>query len=152
MSSDEVVKLEKSWNVSIRRMFNLPWATHCYLVEPISDQPHVRTLLARRFLTFVQAIRRSKKSAIRSLLRVIEFDTRSATGNSLKSILLKTKFDDIKQLKSSDVKAMYRDAPASEQYRVGFIKEIIAVKNNILEMADFSAEELDDILLHLCVS
>ena len=152
LSSKEVVKLEKSWNVSIRRMFNLPRETHCYLVEPISDQPHVRTLLARRFLTFIQAIRRSKKCAIRSLLRVIQYDTRSVTGNNLRSILRKTKVEDVKNLKSSDVTGKYRDAPASEQYRVGFIKEIIAVRNNILEMADFSAEEIDDILLHLCVS
>ena len=104
------------------------------------------------FLTFVQAIRRSKKCAIRSLLRVIQYDTMSVTGNNLRGILLKTEVGDIKQLKSSDVIIKYRETPASEQFRVGFIKEIIEVKNNNFEVKDFSAEEIDDILQHLCVS
>ena len=28
-SVKEVVKLEKTWNVSVRGMLNLPWETHC---------------------------------------------------------------------------------------------------------------------------
>ena len=45
--SKEVVQLEKSWNVSVRRAYNLPWQAHCYLVEAVSDEPHLRTVLAR---------------------------------------------------------------------------------------------------------
>ena len=47
LSAKEVVKLEKTWNVSIRRMFNLPRETHCYLIEELGDQEHVQTLLAK---------------------------------------------------------------------------------------------------------
>ena len=66
LSSKEAAKLEKSWNVSIRRMFNLPRETHCYLIESVSNQEHVRTLLAKRFLNFVQSIRTSKKHVLRN--------------------------------------------------------------------------------------
>ena len=61
LSSKEVLSLEKSWNVSLRRMFELPRETNCYLIEGVSEQDHVKTLLAKRFLNFVQAIRTSKK-------------------------------------------------------------------------------------------
>ena len=54
LRSVEVTKLEKSWNVSVRRTFNLPWDTHCYLIEPVSNVPHIRTILAKRFLNFTR--------------------------------------------------------------------------------------------------
>jgi hypothetical protein len=152
LESKETVSLEKTWNVSVRRMFDQPRETHCYLIEAISDQDHVRTLLARRFVSFVQAIRTSKKNVLRSLLRVVEFDTQSVTGRNLKSIFLQTEAQDVRRLKPSDVKAKYRDVPRNDEYRVGFIKEIIDVKNNQLEVKGFNDDELEEILQHLCVS
>jgi hypothetical protein len=152
LSSKHVQKLEKTWNVSVRRMFNLPWQTHCYLVEPVSQQPHVRKLMARRFLNFVQSIRRSKKIAIRNLLKSIEFDTRSVTGQNLRNLLLQSNVLDIQKLKGSDVTSEYRSISEEDQFRVGFINEIIEVMNNNLEIADFTDDELGELLEFLCVS
>ena len=150
--SKPVQKLEKSWNVSFRRMFKLPWQTHCYLVEPVSQQPHARKLMSSRFLSFVQAIRRSKKIAIRKLLKVIEYDTRSVTGHNLRSLLLQSNVPEIQKLKASDGKAAYRSMSEEDQFRVGFINEIIDVQNNNLEVAGFTDDELGELLEFLCVS
>ena len=152
LSSKEVVKLEKSWNVSVRRMFDLPRETHCYLIEAVSDQHHVKPILARRFLNFVNAIRTSTKHALRSLLKVVEYDTISVTGRNLRSILLQTEAQDVRKLKACDYKIKYRNVPRNEEFRVGFIKELIDVKNNQLDVHGFNNDELDEILQHLCVS
>ena len=128
-----VEKLEKSWNTSIRRMFNLPLETHCYLVEPLSDSVHAQTLMARRFIRFVNMIRSSKKHALRSVLKVIEFNTRSVTGHNLRSIILKTKTEHLTRLKPSDVVYKYRYIPDEEFYRVDFTEENIKVKNSELQ-------------------
>ena len=152
LSSKEVVKLEKSWNVSVRRMFDLPRETHCYLIEAVSDQHHVKTILARRFLNFVNAIRNSSKQALRSLLKVVEYDTQSVTGRNLRSILLETEVQDVRNLKGVDYNIKYRNVPRNEEYRVGFIKELIDVKNKQLDVHGFNDDELDEILQHLCVS
>ena len=111
LSSREVEQLEKSWNISVRRMFNLPRETHCYLIEPISGQAHAKTSMARRFLSFIQSIRASKKQALRNLLRVVEFDTRSVTGRNLRTILLETSVLDVRSLKPADVTTRYSDIP-----------------------------------------
>ena len=152
LSSKSVQKLEKTWNVSFRRMFNLPWQTHCYLVEPVSQQAHARKLMAGRFLNFVQSIRRSKKIAIRNLLKVIEYDTKSVTGHNLRSLLLQSSVLDIQKLKASDVTSAYSSMSEEEQFRVGFINEIIDVMNNNLEIAGFTDDELGELLEFLCVS
>ena len=99
LSSQEVGQLEKSWNVSIRIMFNLPRETHCYLIEEVSEQLHVKTILARRFLNFIQAVRSSKKKALRDLLKVVELDTQSVTGRNLINILIQTNIHDVRKLK-----------------------------------------------------
>ena len=152
LSAKEVVKLEKTWNVSIRRMFSLPRETHCYLIEEVSDQVHIKTLMAKRFLNFINSIRKSRKYALRSLLRVIEFDTLSVTGRNLRQIMLQTDVQDVKMLKPIDVKTKYRNVPENEKYRVGFIKEIVDVRNNQLVVEGFGDDELETILQHLCVS
>ena len=152
IGSNYMDKFEKTWNVAFRRMFGLPYATHCYLVEPVSGQTHAKTLMARMFLTFIQTIRTSKKSSLRNLLKVIEYDTRSATGHNLRTILLKSNAHDITQLSTHHANNKYKPIPENENYRVGFIKEIIEVKNNSLEVAGFEADELEEILEHLCIS
>ena len=108
--------------------------------------------MARRFLSFIQSIRASNKQALRNLLRVVEFDTRSVTGRNLRTILLETLVLDVRSLKPADVTTRYRDMPINEQYRVDFIKEMVDVKNNQLEVQGFTDDEIDDILQHICVS
>ena len=108
--------------------------------------------MAKRFLNFIQALRTSKKSSLRNLLKVVEFDCRSVTGYNLRTILLKSSADSIQELKPHHVTAKYRDIPEGEEFRVGFIREIIEVKNNQLEVTGFEDDELEDILQHLCVS
>ena len=152
ISSKEVNKLEKTWNVSIRRTFKLPWQTHCYLIEAISKQEHVRTIMIRRFLSFIQAVRNSKKEVLRHVLRVIEHDTLSVTGRNLRSILIKTGLHDIKSVKAEDFKIKYREVPDSEEYRVGFIEELINIQHSKVEVPGLEVDELQEILKHLCVS
>ena len=152
LSSQEVGQLEKSWNVSMRIMFNLPRETHCYLIEEVSEQLHVKTILARRSLIFIQAVRGGKKKALRDLLKVVELDTQSVTGRNLRNILIQTDVHDVRKLEASDYKVKYRTVPSNEEYRVEFIKELIDVNNNQLEVPGFDDDELEDILQYLCVS
>ena len=152
LGSQEVDRLEKSWNVAMRRTFNLPRNTHCYLIEDVSEELHVRKVLTRRFLSFIISVRTSKKKALREMLRVVEYDTRTVTGRNLRNILLRTNQDDVRQLKPSDYIAKYRDIPTEEEYRVAVVKEIVEIKNHQLEVEGFTDYELDCILHHVCVS
>ena len=152
LGSQEVDRLEKSWNVAMRRTFNLPRNTHCYLIEDVSEELHVRTVLTRRFLSFITSVRTSKKKALREMLRVVEYNTRTVTGRNLRNILLRTNQDDVRKLKPSDYIAKYRYIPTEEEYRVAVVKEIVEIKNHQLEVEGFTDYELDCILHHVCVS
>ena len=68
------------------------------------------------------------------------------------SILLQTEAQDVRKLKACDYKIKQRNVPRNEEFRMGFVKELIDVKNNQLDVPLFNDDELDKILQHLCVS
>ena len=78
--SREAVQMESTWNVSIRLMMNLPRETHRRLIEPLSGIKHIKFTLLKRFLSFLQQIKKSTKNAAKFLLDSIYLDTRSITG------------------------------------------------------------------------
>ena len=65
--SRESEMVEKTWNTSIRIMFDLPIQTHTFFIEPVSESPHIKSILIKRFLNFVNAVRFSTKSILRNL-------------------------------------------------------------------------------------
>ena len=133
-------------------MFNLPWGTHRYLIEFVSNELHVRTILARRFVNFISSIRHSSKNVLRDFLKYVEYDTMSVTGRNLRNISLKTNINDIRMLIARDVKLKYNDIPKQEEYRVNVIKEIVDIRNGQLDLEGFDMEELDQILQYVCCS
>ena len=48
------VKLESSWNRSIKIMLDLPQPTHGGLIEPISGKPHLKRDLLKIFLLMIK--------------------------------------------------------------------------------------------------
>ena len=108
--------------------------------------------MTRRFLSFIQALRNSKKGVLRHILRLVEYDTLSVTGRNLRTILLKTGMHDIRSLKPNDYNLKYGEVPVNEEYRVSFIKELINIEQSKLEVPGFEGDELKEILQYLCVS
>ena len=79
LGSKELAKLESAYNKSVKIMFDLPWATHRYLIEPVSGFPHLSRILVGRYLSFINNIRSSGKSEIIQLLDLVQSDVRLTT-------------------------------------------------------------------------
>ena len=62
--SKPIESLEKTYNRSMRMMMNLPLETHKYLIEPLSQQPHLRFLLYKRFISFRQKVLNGSKDIL----------------------------------------------------------------------------------------
>jgi hypothetical protein len=61
------IKVESSYNRSIKCSLNFPYATHRYLIKPISGRRHVKWLLISRFLKYMEKIEKSKKPILKVL-------------------------------------------------------------------------------------
>ena len=145
--------LENTWNTSFRIMFGLPYSTHRYFVEPVSGKTHLKKLLLKRFLAFLNQIEESQKSLPKKLLKSVKKDTRSTTGLNLRKMMLllgKVRVEDI-GIKDID-NFEYVTVPPEDQWKIAMVKEIIEVKNNNLVVENFEDEELQEIIDHLCSS
>ena len=86
--SPEAVMLENTWNRNVRLTFDLPLQTHRYFVCPMSESPHLRFILMKRFLSFIKKLELSKKPAVRHLFKVVENDVQSINGSNISKILI----------------------------------------------------------------
>ena len=147
----EAVMMENTWNVSMRLMLDVPRETHRYLIEPLSKTKHIKTVLIRRFLSFIQQIRKSNKVASKFLLDSILLDARSTTGSNMRNILLLTDKADVLQLVPNDAfQVNYHPINPVEEWRLPFICEIIEAKNNQISIQNISNDDLDEMLVDLC--
>ena len=105
--SPEAVMLENSWNRNIRITFGLPLQAHIYFVCPISESPHLRFILMKRFLSFVKKLELSVKPAVRHLFNVVKCDVQSITGSNIRKILELLKKEDLSQAAPSDPLALH---------------------------------------------
>ena len=151
--SKEAVQMENTWNVSMRLMLDLPRETNRRLIEPLSGVKHVKFIMLKRFLSFIEQIRKSHKKATNSLLESILHDARSITGSNLRNILLMTEKSNVRDLLPHDVDKMeYHPLPEGEKWKISIIQEIIENKNGNLNINNLSDDELENTLEFLCVS
>ena len=147
------MRIESSYNRSVKIMLDLPYQTHRYLIEPLTGMEHVKRVLIRRFLSFMEKIAKSGKKAIRMLMETSKKDVRSVTGRNFREIMLlvgKTSVESV--TKADGNKVEYFPLKQSDKWRVEFIKEIIEIKNKTFDIDNFQKEELQTILTELCTS
>ena len=141
----EFEKLEKTWNVSQRVMLSLPRRTHRYFLEPLSRTTHISRSIKKRFIGFIERIRRSKKEPLRCMLRTIKHDCRSNTGGNIRRLEIEQ--TEIKEERSD---LSYVSIPYGSEWKIPFAKELVDIKAKNLVVQYFTQEEIENIAEHVC--
>ena len=84
-------------------MLDLPYATHRYLIEPLTGEKHVKLVLISRYLGFMEKIASSEKKAVKMLMETSKKDVRSITGQNFRNIMLlvgKTTVEEVRKVDS----------------------------------------------------
>ena len=132
-------------------MFHLPLDTHRNLIEPIAGTSHVKIVLQKRFLSFVEQIKKSSKKLPKLMFNLIKDDIRSNTGSNLRGILLQTTKVNVSQLDMSDIQQLkYHQINDDQRWKTGVVSELLRIRNEDLVVDGFSMVELEEILFHLC--
>ena len=151
--SREAEMVENSWNTSVRIMFDVPLQTHKYFIEPLSETKHLKKVLLKRFMSFLNQIEKSAKIVPKQLLAFIKRDTNSTTGSNLRNLLMLTNKNDIDELTTMDIENIkYNEIEEDDKWKIAMIREITDIKFKQLELENFSIEELNEILDHICTS
>ena len=133
-------------------MADLPYATHRYLIEPVSEQKHMSIQLIQNFMGFMEKIRNSSKQILRMLYQIARKDVKTVTGSNLRVILCLTDLCDVDMLdKSSVANLEYSSVDEDNRWRVSMVKELIDMKNRQDDpLNGWEPEELNDILEFAC--
>ena len=115
-------RLYASFNVAIRNVFKVDRCTHRYMIEPLSEMPHLKTMLASKFISFHDSLVNSKKFSVRFLARISESDLR--TVSELCGIK-------IEKLTPKIVKAnlRYKNVEADDKWRIDMTKELLDLRD-----------------------
>ena len=132
-----------SWNKIVRIVFDLPYCTHRYLLEPYSGFTHVLTLLTNRFIKFYNTLYVSCKNIVSNLRLCQEKDCRSNFGLNIRNICLWNDSLSILDCKKYSVK--YSPITDGDLWRVPILKDLIELKESHT-VSGFLQEELNFII------
>lgn len=151
--STESIKLENSWNISCRIMFGLPRNTHRYLIEPVTSHMHVKAMLIKRQLKFIEGLKHCVKSPVRNLYHVVKYNVNTITGSNLRNIKILVNKNNISNLSPLDaISVKYHPIDADDHWRVDMILELIDVKHHNSYINNFNYDDIQDILNYVCSS
>ena len=88
-------------------------------IEPLTEEKHVKLVLIKRFLGFMEKIRNSDKLALKMLQLKAMRDVRSVTGSNYRNVMLllgKSRVEDVKLEDSSSL--TYHTLDPSEAWKV----------------------------------
>ena len=151
-SSPSTEKLFTCWNTMIRAVWKLPNTTHRYFIEDISEAPHLKASLYKRYLNFVKDIVKSEKKCLSALALRVCHDQGSITRHNLNQIEKESKcHEDILSLDANFVSSqiIYAQVPEGEKWRISLLKELIGVRNHEFFLEDdlLNEEEIEDLIL-----
>ena len=85
--SPESEQVYATYNQSVKIMWNIPRSASRIFVEPLTGTRHLKKVLIKRFLSFVDSIKNSKKIALKNL-KIVKSDCGSVTGRNLQRIII----------------------------------------------------------------
>ena len=148
--SAQVTRIFSSWNVTVRNVFNLPWDTHRYLVEAVSESTHPKTMMCSRFMKFMESMAMCKKSSVRYLAASVRDDRRTVAGRTVSKIAVDCKAER-RNLTSKTAKSLkYWTPPLEQQWRISMLKELLAVRAGAAVIHEVEHDEVQMMIDHLC--
>ena len=148
--TQEAARLEKTWNISVRMMLDVPRNTHRFFIEPFSEMQHIMFSLMKRFVNFGTSITSLRKIVLRNMLALVERDCRSTTGRNLREFMLLLNKTNIDNISKDDLKKLqYHPTPPGDEWKIQLARELIKVKHNELVIENLNTAKRDEIIDHI---
>ena len=141
-------KVNKTWNSLIRQVFNLPFQTHRYMLNSISDVKHLKVRLMNRFKNFYMQLKNSNRAEVLHLLRLQERDQRSVFGRNCSLVC---NLAHSQSVPDADINSIsVNPVPVGEEWKCEFLKELLSVRRGDGTVAQFTQQELDEMIHFIC--
>ena len=148
--SPEVKKIYSSWNVTIRKVFKVPYTTHRYLITPLSCTNHPKTLLTCRMIKFMESLRTSSNGGVRYLASLVFDDRRTLVGRSVSKIARECNISR-GSLNSRNVKSLkYFEIPTENEWTVPILRELLGARDGQMVIPGIDMQEINMMIEDIC--
>ena len=138
-SHESAERLWRTWNVMCRDIYNLPYATHRYILEQVSCVKHIKIRLLDRFRKFKVSLQNSNNKLVTNLLALQAGDMRSTFGRNCSKV-------------DREISASVYDVPENSDWKINLIKDILDVKSKDATLNVLTTVELSWILNDICIN
>ena len=153
LNSEEHLKLNRSWNTTVKLVFGLPFQTHKRYVESLTKVPHLQSTLHGRYIGFIDNLKKSKKPEIKFLMDLCQHDQTSNIGQNIRFLMNTYKIDSLEQLlleKHEIKKNRVHSIEVEEEWKPNVIHELCLAKLGLLEI-ELEQEVIDEMLENICI-
>ena len=150
--SAEVNRIFSTWNVTVRKVFDLPWTTHRYFIEGVSECPHPKTLICSRFVRFLENVSKCNKISVRFLANQVWDDRRTLAGRTITRIAADCNHDRGTLSSKSVRKLVYREPTAENSWRLCLLKELLLARHSSVDIPGFNDEMISDVINDICTT
>ena len=116
----------------VRHAFKLPFNSHKYCIEPISNVPHLKTQLCSRFVKFYEKNEKCNKPVIRLLSALCKTDNRTVYCKNLTNIAKECNIV-TSDICSRSVKPLmtFAKAPLDDCWRIDMLLNLLTIKGPV---------------------
>ena len=150
--SDEVTRIFSSWNVTVRNVYNIPWTTHRYLIEGVSNSVHPKTMMCSRLVKFLECLKSCSKGSVRYLVNLVYNDRRTLTGRTVTKIARDCDVERSTLCSSIAKSLVYRAPPLEEEWRLPLLKELLDVRSGHGQIPGVVLDEVNVMINNICSS
>lgn len=137
----------RQWRVAIRRVWKIPWQTHCHLLPYLAGVMDPELWFAKRCLSFVVKAMNSKNYTVAHIAGMARYGAHSVLGGNIRFLNDKYFMDNNEIQKQWAVQCQVND----ETIRiVEQVKELINSRDDYLCKGFLNREECEEIISYLC--
>ena len=148
--SPEATKLFSSWNVTIRRVFGLPWTTHRFFIEAVSGTSHPKTLMCSRWVKFLGSLKSCLKGSVRYQANLVCNDRRTLAGNTMSRIAKDCNVERSSLGRTHARNMEYFSPLPGEEWRLALLEELLLVRDGKADVPGVCHDEVKAMIDDIC--
>lgn len=152
LADKNVNRIYVNWNKAVRKIWNLPYTTHRFLLTGITGKVHIKTQLLSRFIKLYNIMSCSSNDTVRTLMKILQYDTRSIIS---RNIIILAKELNIARHKLYEGSVQNINIKSAVNTKSNMIKELTECIDNHygkLYIQNFEVDELKEILKYVATS
>ena len=148
-----------SWNVNLRVIFDLNWATPNYIVESLSNVKNCKQMVYKRYVKFLASLESNRREELRSLLHLVKDNCRSVTGGNIRKVQLDSNIRIDPGVTNGQVFNNYQvyQIPEEQEWRIPLLVSLLELRDARWELLydeesdKFSEDDVTFMINNVCI-